>query len=79
MMWATEEKSARFAFDFYDGKVGTLEFHSSYPTHYKVSDEYEVPYGLSVLPQQKRDLWGFHGPKNIDHIKKIYELIEARF
>ena len=79
LVWGVEEKTATFAFEYYDGRIGKLERHSSYPSHFKVPEEYEVPFGLSVLPERKRDMWGFHGPKDIEEIKKIANIIETRF
>ena len=76
--WAWKNETARFCFDFYDGKVGELERHSSLPTHWKIPEPYEVPFGLSVLPEKKRNLWGFHGPKDVQEIENIMNEIENR-
>jgi hypothetical protein len=78
-MWAVNYPSVQFAFDFYDKRTNALEIHSSYPSHYRVPPEYEVPTGLSVLPQLKRNLWGFHRPKDIEQMKLIVKEIDERF
>jgi hypothetical protein len=79
LMWAWKHHSVKFAFDFYEGKVGELNMHESNHEHYRVPEEFEVPYGLSVLPKSKRNLLGFHGPKNINEINLIIDEIKKRF
>jgi hypothetical protein len=79
LMWAWKAESVKFAFDFYDGTAGELPIHESNVNHYRVPEAYEVPYGLSVLPKQKRDLLGFHGLKDIVHIENSIAQIKQRF
>lgn len=79
LMWAWKYESVKFAFDFYDNKVGELPIHESNAEHYRVPEQYEVPFGLSVLPKQKRNLIGFHGPKDLHEINLIIEEIKTRF
>lgn len=78
LMWAWKYESVRYAFDFYDGKVGELPVHESNHAHYRVPGEFEVPYGLSVLPFQKRHLLGFHGLKDLSHIDLSINEIRQR-
>lgn len=78
IMWLWFSKSVKFAYDFYDGSVGDLPKHESLQSHYKIPPEYEMPYGLSVLPQEKKELLGFHGIKDIEEIKIAIEEIEKR-
>jgi hypothetical protein len=79
LMWAWKYESVKFALDFYEGKTGELPIHESNADHYRVPEEYEVPYGLSVLPKQKRDLLGFHGLKDLHQINLSMEEIRKRF
>ncbi len=79
LMWAWNHKSVKFAFDFYDNKVGNLNIHESSPNHYRVPEEFEVPFGLSVLPMEKRNLLGFHGMKDVEQINSSIEEIKKRF
>lgn len=79
LMWAWKSESVKFAFDFYDGKVGELPMHESNHQHHRVPGEYEVPHGLSVLPVSKRDLLGFHGLKDLNEIELSLSEIKKRF
>lgn len=79
LMWAWKYESVKYAFDFYDGKIGELPIHESNSHHYRVPEEYEVPHGLSVLPKKKRELFGFHGLKNLEEINLSIEEIKNRF
>jgi hypothetical protein len=79
LMWAWKAESVKFAFDFYEGTVGELPIHESNEKHYRVPEAYEVPYGLSVLPKQKRDLLGFHGIKDIEQINASIAEILTRY
>lgn len=80
LQWAWKYESIKFTLDFYDGKTDELQRHSSLlNTHWKIPDQHEVPYGLSVIPLLKKDLWGFHGPKDLDEINKILVEIQTRF
>jgi hypothetical protein len=80
LQWAWKYDSVKFSLDFYDGKVAELQRHGSlYNSHWKIPENYEVPYGLSVIPLHKNDLWGFHGPKDINEINLIIDEIKNRF
>ena len=80
LQWAWKHESIKFTLDFYEGKNISLEKHSSLPhSHWKIPEQYEVPHGLSVIPFNKNDLWGFHGPKDINEINLILNEIETRF
>lgn len=79
LMWAWNHKSVKFAFDFYDGVAGELNTHESSPDHYRVPEEFEIPFGLSVLPKEKQNLLGFHGMKDLEHINSSIEEIKNRF
>lgn len=80
LQWAWKCESVKFTFDFYEGKIGSLEPHSSlFNSHWKIPEQYEVPYGLSVIPFNKNNLWGFHGPKDVKEIELIDEEINNRF
>lgn len=80
LQWAWKHESVKFALDFYEGKTEQLQRHSSLQTtHWKIPDQYEVPYGLSVIPLNKKDLWGFHGPKDLNEINLILNELETRF
>lgn len=75
LMWAWKHESVKFALDFYEGKTPELPMHESNSEHYRVPEQYEVPYGLSVLPIHKRNLLGFHGLKDLKEIDlSIYEI-----
>jgi hypothetical protein len=79
LMWAWKHESVKYAFDFYEGKVGELSIHESNPQHYRVPQQYEVPHGLSVLPLHKRNLIGFHGLKDLTEINLSIDEIRQRF
>jgi hypothetical protein len=79
LMWVWKSESVRFAFNFYEGTVGELPIHESNENHYRVPPAYEVPYGLSVLPRQKRNLLGFHGLKDMGQIDASIQQITNRF
>jgi hypothetical protein len=79
LMWAWKYESVKFAFDFYEGKVGDMPIHQSNPHHYRVPEAYEVPFGLSVLPKNKQQLYGFHGIKDINQIQLSATEINSRF
>lgn len=78
-VWAWKNETAKFCFDFYEGKVESLNKHESLLSHWRIPEAYEVPFGLSVLPEKKRDMWGFHGPKDLLEIEGIMNEIENRF
>jgi len=78
-VWAWTGEAVKFVFDFYDGKVGNLPKHESLSSHYRIPPEHEIPYGLSVIPQNKLDLLGTHGIKDLEEIKKAAEEIDKRF
>lgn len=79
LMWAWKHESIKFAFDFYDGKIGNLPIHESNTNHYRVPEQFEVPYGLSVLPLDKKNLLGFHGLKDITQIELGIQEIQQRY
>lgn len=80
LQWAWRHESIKFTLDFYEGKVGELQRHDSLQnTHWKIPEKYEVPFGLSVIPLNKKDLWGFHGPKDLNEINLILNELETRF
>jgi hypothetical protein len=79
LMWAWKYESVKYAFDFYEGKVEELPIHESNSNHYRVPEAFEVPYGLSVLPIQKRELLGFHGLKDVIHIESSIKEIKQRY
>ena len=80
LQWTWKHESVKFTLDFYEGKTDQLQRHSSLQnTHWKIPDQYEVPYGLSVIPLNKKDLWGFHGPKDLKEIELIDAEISNRF
>lgn len=79
LMWAWKCESVKFALDYYDGKVGELPIHESNANHYRVPEQYEVPYGLSVLPTHKRTLLGFHGLKDLNEINLALHEIKNRY
>lgn len=80
LQWTWKYESVKFTFDFYEGKVGTLDPHPSLRcSHWKIPDKYEVPHGLSVIPFDKNNLWGFHGPKDLNEINMIINEVENRF
>lgn len=79
LQWATKYEDIKFTFDFYDGKTQQLSKHSSILTHYQIPTEYDFPIGLSVIPENKKNLWGFHGLKDINEIKLIINEIDIRW
>jgi len=79
LCWAWKYEPVKYVFDFYDGIISDLERHTSQPTHYKLSGENEVPFGLSVIPERKNNFLGFHFIKDLETIKKVAEEIEKRF
>lgn len=78
-LWTWRYDSVKFAFDFYEGKCGELSLHESLQNHYKIPPEYEIPYGLSVIPVDKNKFLGTHGIKDLDDVKKTAEEIDLRF
>jgi hypothetical protein len=79
LMWAWKYDPVKFAFDFYDGLVDELPRHSSQPSHYQLTGENEVPYGLTVIPQSKQDWIGTHFIKDPEIIRLVAEEIDKRF
>jgi hypothetical protein len=79
LMWAQKYEAVKFAFDFYDGLVGNLNRHTSQVSHYQLTGENEVPSGLTVLPEFKKEWIGTHFIKDYDTIKLVVEEINKRY
>lgn len=67
-----------YALSLYEAKIN-LDRHTNLTKYYKIPVEYEIPTGLSIIPENKSDIIAFHGLKDELEIIKSINLIKNKF